>query len=216
MKNCSKCKKELKLNQFNKDKYTKDGLCHWCKNCQKEENQIYRKIHKEQIKKYRDTHKKEAKEYYEIHKEEIHKKQKIYRENHKKQMKQLTHNHYLKHRKIIIKKQVEYDKNRYKVNINFRIATNLRRRIRLALKGNPKIETSMKLVGCSIEKLKEHLEKQFKSGMSWANYGKNGWVIDHIKSCASFNLFKPKEQRKCFNYKNLQPLWAEENENKGR
>ena len=28
---------------------------------------------------------------------------------------------------------------------------------------------------------------------------------------ASFDLSKPSEQKKCFNYTNLQPLWAEEN-----
>ncbi len=58
--------------------------------------------------------------------------------------------------------------------------------------------------------------------MSWENYGKgdNGrgmqeWHIDHIKPCASFDLSKPEQQKLCFNYTNLQPLWAEENMKKG-
>jgi hypothetical protein len=50
--------------------------------------------------------------------------------------------------------------------------------------------------------------------MSWSNYGK--WHVDHIKSCASFDLSKEDEQRKCFHYTNLQPLWAEENLSKGK
>jgi hypothetical protein len=37
----------------------------------------------------------------------------------------------------------------------------------------------MKLVGCSIEYLKSHLEKQFTEGMNWSNYGK--WHVDHKK-----------------------------------
>ncbi len=45
--------------------------------------------------------------------------------------------------------------------------------------------------------------------MSWENYGK--WHVDHILPCASFDLGKPEEQFKCFNYKNLQPLWATDN-----
>jgi len=49
--------------------------------------------------------------------------------------------------------------------------------------------------------------------MNWSNYGK--WHIDHIKSCASFDLSKKSEQKKCFHYTNLQPLWAEENIKKG-
>ena len=34
---------------------------------------------------------------------------------------------------------------------------------------------------------------------------------DHIKPCAKFNLENSLEQKLCFLYKNLQPLWAEEN-----
>ena len=67
----------------------------------------------------------------------------------------------------------------------------------------------MKLLGCSLDFLKQYLEFQFKKGMSWSNYGK--WHIDHIKPCASFDLSKPNEQHKCFNYINLQPLWAIDN-----
>jgi hypothetical protein len=49
--------------------------------------------------------------------------------------------------------------------------------------------------------------------MNWQNYGQ--WHIDHIRPCASFDLKDPIEQAKCFNYTNLQPLWAKENLSKG-
>ena len=49
--------------------------------------------------------------------------------------------------------------------------------------------------------------------MTWDNYGK--WHIDHIKPCASFDMSIEKEQKKCFNYLNLQPLWAAQNFSKG-
>jgi hypothetical protein len=71
----------------------------------------------------------------------------------------------------------------------------------------------MELIGCNIKFLKKYLKKQFKSGMSWSNYGK--WHIDHIIPCIKFDLRKESEQRKCFNYSNLQPLWAEDNRRKG-
>ena len=51
--------------------------------------------------------------------------------------------------------------------------------------------------------------------MSWSNHGVWGWHIDHIIPLSSFNLRKKEEQKKAFNYKNLQPLWAEDNLSKG-
>ena len=61
------------------------------------------------------------------------------------------------------------------------------------------------------KELKEHLEKQFKEGMSWENYGFYGWHIDHILPLSSFDLTKAEEQKKAFHYTNLQPLSAKEN-----
>jgi hypothetical protein len=71
------------------------------------------------------------------------------------------------------------------------------------------------LLGCNISEAKEHLEKQFKEGMIWENHGTHGWHIDHIIPCASFDLTYPEQQKKCFHYTNLQPLWAKENMSKG-
>ena len=76
-----------------------------------------------------------------------------------------------------------------------------------------KLETTMKLVGCSMPELIKHLEKQFKLGMSWENREK--WHVDHIIPCNAFNLTDPEQQKKCFHYTNLQPLWAHENYSKG-
>ena len=67
------------------------------------------------------------------------------------------------------------------------------------------------MIGCTIERLRNHLEAQFTDGMSWENYGKNGWHVDHIRPCASFDLTDPEQQRQCFHYTNLQPLWATDN-----
>jgi len=37
------------------------------------------------------------------------------------------------------------------------------------------------------------------------------WHIDHIRPCSSFNFINEEEQKACFHYSNLQPLWAEDN-----
>ena len=91
----------------------------------------------------------------------------------------------------------------------------LRRRVLGAL-ARVKAEKSgrtFELIGCTPQFLKDHLESQFKPGMSWAQ--RNLWHIDHRIPCARFDLTDPKQQRACFHYKNLQPLWATENLRKG-
>ena len=103
---------------------------------------------------------------------------------------------------------------RNKDNLEYRLSKSLRQRLRSAIKGVTKGSSAMILVGCTIEKLKKHLESQFQFGMTWGNYGQ--WHIDHIKPCASFNLSDPAQQIKCFHYSNLQPLWAKENISKGK
>jgi Uri superfamily endonuclease len=88
-------------------------------------------------------------------------------------------------------------------------------RIRKALKagyGN-KSKSCFHYIGCSVPHLRQHLEAQFTDGMTWDNHGE--WHIDHIKPCASFDLTDAEQQRECFNYTNLQPLWAVDNLTKG-
>jgi hypothetical protein len=64
-------------------------------------------------------------------------------------------------------------------------------------------------LGCTDEFLQKYLISKFSDGMTVENYGE--WHIDHIKPCSSFDLTDPEQQKLCFHYTNLQPLWAEEN-----
>jgi hypothetical protein len=97
------------------------------------------------------------------------------------------------------------------------IALNLRNRITVAMMryGTTKSNSTEVLIGCSVPDLRQHLEVQFVDGMTWDNYGRIGWHIDHIRPCASFDLTDPAQQRQCFHYSNLQPLWAADNIRKG-
>jgi len=133
----------------------------------------------------------------------------------KEKLKVYHKNYYKNNQKKIEKQQTQYRRIRRNKDVNYRILCNLRKRLWKVLNQNKKFQRIINLLGCSIKQLKEHLEKQFKMGMSWDNYGKKGWVIDHIIPCASFDLSKESEQKKCFNWKNLQPLWAEDNLRKG-
>jgi len=55
----------------------------------------------------------------------------------------------------------------------------LRNRIRMALKreSTTKSLRSIELLGCSIPKFREHIEKQFIAGMSWETHGRHGWHL---------------------------------------
>ncbi|MEK6882420.1 MAG: hypothetical protein AABY22_22560 [Nanoarchaeota archaeon] len=73
------------------------------------------------------------------------------------------------------------------------------------------------LVNYKLNDLMIHLESKFQPGMSWQNYGKYGWHIDHIKpiSLFKYNSYDDQEFKDCWSLNNLQPLWAKENLSKG-
>jgi excisionase family DNA binding protein len=100
--------------------------------------------------------------------------------------------------------------------VTARIVSGIRSRMRLMLYSKVKAKTTMKLIGCSPEELRAHIEKQFLPGMTWDNYGRDGWSIDHIIPCAQFDLSIPDSQKVCFHYTNLQPLWHIDNIKKGK
>ena len=106
-----------------------------------------------------------------------------------------------------------YLKNKLKTDFNYKLIHTIRVRVKDVLRGHSKSDSTINMLGCTINELWIHLEKQFKQGMTRENHGK--WHIDHIKPCSSFDLTKPEEQAKCFHYTNLQPLWASENLAKG-
>lgn len=113
-----------------------------------------------------------------------------------------------------LKKNIQR-KNRKKSDIGFKILENARSRLYTSFKRAivKKDIKTMDLIGTSMSNLIRHLEKQFKPGMTLQNYGE--WHIDHIKPIVKFDLKNENELRKCFHYKNLQPLWAIENMKKG-
>lgn len=98
----------------------------------------------------------------------------------------------------------------------WRITDALRSRVYNAMKrkrGRKSLKTLHLLGVKDFQEVINHLVSQFREGMTLDNYGQ--WHVDHIKPCSSFNLLDVEEQKKCFHYTNLQPLWAEENISKG-
>lgn len=120
-------------------------------------------------------------------------------------------------------KQKYFDNNnrrtraRKAVDIEFKILSALRGRISHFLRGTSRSLRTRELIGCSLEKLRAHLEKQFTDGMTWENYGRKGWHIDHRHPLTLWaNIATDVEvQKKAFHYTNLSPKWGTENSRKG-
>jgi hypothetical protein len=94
----------------------------------------------------------------------------------------------------------------------YRAVCNIRSRISTACSnGFTKPGSTIGALGCSLPELKLWLEKQFLPGMSWENYGRKGWHVDHVREVCTFDLSDPAQFSACNHYTNLQPLWASDN-----
>lgn len=118
-----------------------------------------------------------------------------------------------KNREAVVAYQRSWEKHQYQHNTEYRLKHNLRSRVGAALRAQRagKDWSLLDIVGCTTAELVEHLEAQFEPGMSWDNWSPDGWHIDHIRPCASFDLADEAQQRQCFHFTNLQPLWAKDN-----
>lgn len=107
----------------------------------------------------------------------------------------------------------ERQKKRMQTDPHYVLARRLRNRLYYALqkKSWKKGTKFSEYIGCTLEELKLHLEKQFLPNMSWENQG--DWHIDHIIPLDS--AMTEEELYKLCHYTNLQPLWGPDNIKKG-
>jgi hypothetical protein len=102
-------------------------------------------------------------------------------------------------------------------NPYYRLARNIRTRIRCALKPSNayKADRTEELLGCTISEFHAYFESLFTEGMTWELFMHGEIHIDHIIPCKLFDLTDPEQQKQCFSYRNLQPLWKVDNLKKG-
>ena len=196
-KTCNKCKQTKEITLFVKRRSTKDGYDYLCKICKYAATKAYKQKCKSEEREYN-------KNYYQANKDSgIYKK---YRQKYKDKMRIYSKKYNAENREKINQKR----KDRRRLCINNRLKHTLSRRILSAVKSSnvKKSNPTSKLLGCEIEFFKEYIASKFTSGMSWENYGYYTWHIDHIIPCNSFDLSDDYQQKKCFHYTNLQPLWA--------
>jgi hypothetical protein len=107
--------------------------------------------------------------------------------------------------------KAEWERNHRHTNIQYRLAGNLRSRLKVALlkNKNENRQWAVRDLGCTIPELMDYLAAKFTEGMTWGNYGE--WHIDHVRPLASFDLTDPEAAKLACHYTNLQPLWAVDN-----
>lgn len=116
---------------------------------------------------------------------------------------------------MLLKKKREeinrYHRVKRKTDPIFNLKVMVRNRLKMFLKTKKitKRNKTFDLIGCTPEELKTHIEKQFKPGMSWDNWGRNTWHIDHAVPFGAANTMEDIEM--LCHYSNLQPMWAKEN-----
>jgi hypothetical protein len=189
MKFCSLCCQPVSILLFVKRKRSKDGLDSWCKACSrvkakewnKENRQRRRSINKAYATKNRYKVLQDMRDWYRNNATRT-------KENIKRRTKE-----------------------REKTDTNFLLTRRLRSRLGSALKGNYKTGSAVRDLGCSIEFLRQHLESQWQEGMSWDNYGRDGWEIDHIVPLGISDLSDPNVFKTVCHYTNLRPLWKAQN-----
>jgi len=222
IKICTKCLVGKPISEFHKARNGKYGVRKKCKTCcdtdspyGKAERQGYKtctmcgeeKLHEAFCKKKNGRfgissicnvcESNRKKEYRKVHSEELAATMKVYRERNREKINAWSRNDMRKRRKDS------------KLKLGLAFSNAIYQAIRRKKNGKP----WESLVGYTLDDLKKHLEKRFAIGMSWDNYGKDGWHIDHRIPKSVFNYERPEhlDFQRCWALENLRPLWAKEN-----
>jgi len=147
-----------------------------------------------------------SKEYHKKNKEKINEYHKNHYVKNKSEHRERTKNYEQLNRDKNNKYHREYTNKRFKTDLNFKLTCILRSRLWKAMNGNPKDTTTLNLLGCTLDEFKQYLESLFIPEFNWGNHGLI-WEIDHKTPCSSFDLTDIKQQKECFHYTNLEPVF---------
>ena len=184
-KTCSKCKTEKPLDGFSKNRAQKDGLQNYCKTC----------------------HSLATGSYYKRHRDQATISSRVWRNTHKKRSAAITSKWGKANRKTINSRR----KSRRDTDLNYKIECYVRTRLWVAVQGGLKAGSSIKDCGCPTDTLRERIESLFWPGMTWDNWGPDGWHIDHDIPLSAFDLGNREQFLSANHYTNLSPLWHDDN-----
>lgn len=172
VKLCSKCGEEKTINSFSKSSKEKSGLKSACKLCLYTQSKEYEKrtgYRADYRKKTKEIQNEYNRKYYYENKDVLNKRSSEYNRK------------FSKKRSLRHKKRLEEDN-------TYRISTKIRSLISQIFKNRDlkKNNKTLKILGCSFEEFKIHIENQFLPWMNWGNSGINigeydmFWQLDHI------------------------------------
>ena len=228
---CSRCKIKKPFNEFTKQKDKTAGLSCMCKICHQEKRKLPENKTKitKRNKEYRDKNSEKLKEkskeyYYNNHEKCINDKKSYYQENRIRKIKE-QREYYLKNKdargeynkkyhkqnkEVLLVKNNTWKRNKRKESSRYRLYNNMSTSFHAVLKKNKNFKKWGKFVNYTVDELITHLESKFTTGMTWANYGKTGWHVDHIipQSFFKWDTCDHPAFKACWDLSNLQPLWA--------
>ena len=217
---CTACKIEKSISEFGMYKRAKDGIRPCCKLCHTghNKNSYHKNFNriKIQLKKYRETHTSQIKighaSWYKRNTDYVKAKVRNWVQQNKEQVRKVKREWVINNRETVLDyKHKAYQ--RVKNNLEYRLSHAFGSGMYRALKLDKAGRSWESLVGYTINELKQHLESKFLPGMTWDNYGKHGWHIDHIipQDFFEFDSTADVEFQYCWSLDNLQPLWAADN-----
>lgn len=177
-KHCNRCDCVYPLCEF------KHGKSH-CYNCQKAYARAWKAKNRERVAEYNTIYKAE-------HRDEISLYNTAYSLNNRDTIQKRSSANYLR---------------MYHEDPNFKVAHLLRARVRKTLNGNRRADSALEFLGCTLDFFKAWLTYCFAEGMDFENHG-SVWHIDHTIPCSKFNFSNDGEQRICFHWSNMKPMYA--------
>ena len=195
VKKCSKCGIISLKSNFHKNKNMNDGFQPYCKSCIK-------KYYLENRDRLRNKHKCYNKENRDRIKE-------YQMKNHDK-IKNYIKQYFQQNKKKINETRRQYEKNRRKTDLNYRLICNTRRRIHHPLNGKSKSISTKEILGIVKDTYKKWIEWQMTPDMTWYNI-----EIDQVKPICMFDGTKDEEMKEAFNWRNTQPLLKQDHLQKG-
>lgn len=221
--NSKHCSKECRLQK--RKQYYNNNKIKWSiynRTCSEKVKSNRKKYSKNYYQKNKERKRIYSQNYHIKNKEKIRSSHRLYREKNKINIRESSIKYEIRNKdkrnayRKLYKQQNKKRRNEQRklkrlIDSNYKLKEYMRKRMWAALNNIDRSETTQFLLGCTIEYLRSYLETKFQPGMTWVNYGINGWHVDHIIPCACFDFSKEEDQYRCFHYTNLQPLWAKDN-----